>query len=789
MTELVSKEELRAAAEAYFGQGCQIVPFKLTWSETEQEWKKKPLIEWKPLEETRQTQAEFEALPWADANAFGIITGFKMANGLYPCGIDFDVKKLAAEIVERGRPLLNKFRITRHEGTISKGEHLVYAARDKPKNDNSFHAMCALEVIGDKKCLLMYPSYGYTSKNDNGITEIENINTLFAEVLSEAGIHTRKIEEKATWFNRKEIAGQPYQGKDPNCMRELAKGAKAGLRNEYGIRLASYYGNCKQYQTESCLKHLKTWNKLNEPALENEEIEALLRSALQGNYVYGCLDPILKAVCTREGCPLAKKEVREATEQEKATALRLLGDPKLLDHALALGRKRLIGEDDLIRQNIIFIVSGQTKYPLSEIIVGHSGSGKNESIRAVSPLFPEGWIFEFTTSTPEAIKYIPEEFSGTLIIYELAGIRSETGTLGLRSIGEGKGIKTIYPMRDEATGKMTLGETQTKAKNFISTDSGLDIAADLYRRVFKNSMNDSLALTRRVCAKKMRDSSIPESLRAKLFPEQNKTSYSENDFINAFTMLDLNLEVVIFPPSGLLSLIKLANKKEQEVTLRTQIERILNVIKILALIHQKQRILLKDDTANYVIADAEDVETALTILENSITETITRIEKRQKEALEILEKFSSGMDKNVMAQKLNVAAGTAARILKSLAKNGYAKEIETSRPFTYQIIDGKTPNPFDLSKTLEEYKRISQKELETFLERFSSLSTLGTHLICSVEVPEWLQKKYGIAVEKSEEMPTKADAQPIQEKKPNPLDFYERSSKNETKGEQPCPTI
>jgi len=785
MTEPVTKEELRAAAEAYFGQGCQIVPFKLTWSETEQEWKKKPLIEWKPLEETRQTQAEFEALPWANANAFGIITGFKMANGLYPCGIDFDVKKLPAEIVERGRPLLDKFRVTKHEGTISKGQHLVYAARDKPKTDKSFHGVCGLEVIGDKTCLLiMCPSYGYTSMNDNGLTEIENVNTLFAEVLSEAGIQTRKIEEKATWFNRKEIAGQPYQGKDPNCMRELAKGTRAGLRNEYGIRLASYYGNCKQYQTESCLKHLKTWNKLNEPALKNEEIEALLRSALQGNYVYGCLDPILKAVCTREGCPLAKKEVKEVTEQDKAVALKLLGDPKLLDHALALGRKRLIGEDDLVRQNIIFIVSGQTKYPLSEIIVGHSGSGKNESIRAVSPLFPEGWIFEFTTSTPEAIKYIPEEFSGTLIIYELAGIRSETGTLGLRSIGEGKGIKTIYPMRDEATGKMTLGETQTKAKNFISTDSGLDIAADLYRRVFKNSMNDSLALTRRVCAKKMRDSSIPESLRAKLFPEQ-KTPYSENDFRNAFAMLNLNLEVILFPPSDLLRLIELANKKEQEVTLRTQIERILNVIKILAVIHQKQRILVKDDTTNYVIADAEDVETALTILETSIIETITRIEKRQKEALEILEKFGSGIDKNEMAKKLNVAAGTAARILKSLAKNGYAKEIETSRPYTYQIIDGKTPNPFNLSETLEEYKRIYPKELETFLERISSLFTAATHLIFPEEVPEWIQKKYGIAAKQSEEMPIKADAQPIQETKPNPLDFYERSSKNEPKGEQP----
>ena len=114
-------------------------------------------------------------------------------------------------------------------------------------------------------------------------------------------------------------------------------------------------------------------------------------------------------------------------------------------------------------------------------------------------------------------------------------------------------------------------------------------------------MNDSLALTKRVCAKKMRDGSIPESLRIKLFPEQNKITYSENDFGNAFAMIELNLEVIVFPPSNLLSLIDLANKKEQQVALRTQIERILNVIKILALIHQKQRIKLTIEENSYIM--------------------------------------------------------------------------------------------------------------------------------------------------------------------------------------------
>jgi len=731
---MTDQSELIGAAQAYYDIGFNVFTIK----------GKQPLAKWEKWITEKQTQEEFDNLNFSDCDGIGLVCGTKNKDGLYLAIIDFDVKKLAPEAIEKGKQVLKKLPITLMEETPSKGQHWIYYVHSKPKTIKTYHNEAAIELLGEHTYCAMAPSLNYKRLNDNSPTVVNDLEDLLFNALFTVGVKGEK--ESETWFDRKETPGQPYRGKDPNCIREIAKGTTEGLRNEYGIRLASYYGNCKQYQTESCFKILKAWNKLNEPALANEEIETLLRSALQGNYVYGCHDPILKDVCSPEGCPLAKKETREVTEQDKVIASKLLADPKLLDYALVIGKKRLIGEDNLLKQNIIFIVSGQTRYPLSEIITGHSGSGKNESIRAVSSLFPEGWVFEFTTSTPEAIKYIPEDFSGTIIIYELAGIRSETGSLGLRSIGEGKGIKTIYPMRDEATGKMTLGETQTNAKNFISTDSGLDIAADLYRRVFKNSMNDSLTLTKRVCAKKMRDGSIPESLRLKLNPERNQTPYSENDFKNALTLIDLNLEVVTFPPTNLLNLIDLANKKEQQVALRTQIERILNVIKILALIHQKQRIKLTIEENSYIIADARDVEIALTILETSIIETVTRIEKRQKEALELFENNNAPLNKNQLAEKLNCATVTAARILKTLANNGYLKQNENVKPYSYELPDKENRlNPFVLSETISEYKANYATELKTFLTRPSYLVTSDIPKIFLLDIPLELEKKYGIA--------------------------------------------
>ena len=760
-------EKIKAIAYEYFSTGCNVVPILLSNNE------KKPVVEWQKWIMERQTEQEFNAFPWDKVNAYAVICGTKLNNGLFLAVIDQDVKKLSPEVIEKGKEAIKHFPITQMEKTPSKGLHLVYFSHEKPETISTFHNDYGLELLGEKKLCLMWPSEGYQRLNANTPTEVNNLTEIFHKALN---IQEKKVQ---VWFNRKDLNEKPYRGETPYCIKQLEKGTTEGSRNEYGIRLASFYGNFKQYKPESCLKMLRVWNKFNEPNLEEKEMNALLRSALQGSYVYGCNDPILKSVCNHEQCPLAVKEKKALSESEKANAEQFLTDPKLLDHILAYGKKRLLGEDDILIQNFIILVSGQTRYPISEILTGHSGSGKNESVRAVKSLIPKEWLFEFTTSTPEAIKYIPEDFAGTLIIYELAGIRSQTGTLGLRSIGEAEGIKTIYPIRDETTGEMKLGEKQTNAKNFISTESGLDIAADLYRRIFKNSMNDSTQLTKRVMGKKIRDSSLPESLRKKLFSEQEKEAYLENDFQNALRMLDLKAEVILFAPYFLLDLIKLAVKKEQEVALRSQIERILNFIRILALIHQKQRIRFKDDINSYIIANLYDVEMALRTLETSISETISRIEKRQKEVLELLENKTVSLvdrsfDKNYVAEQLNISTKTAYRILKTLADNGYIKQNEATKPYSYDKIEPKNETkkkPLALISTdiINEYRLFYEKELRKLLD---SLQDTGhaRGISFSLEGVEIMENSvYRVSPTCPDvQMPSDKETKPISETELNP---------------------
>lgn len=219
-------------------------------------------------------------------------------------------------------------------------------------------------------------------------SKVEDLEALFYSALEKAGI---KIEKQANiWFDRQELAGKPYRGRDPPCIQALMKGTHEGLRNEYGIRLASYFINFKQYNPKTVREDiLKSWNKLNTPELSWKELDGIMKSAIQGKYVYGCADPILKSQCDRDKCPISPKQIAKLLTQEEVNrAEKLLADPKLLDYVVQFGRSRLIGEDNTLLTNFVIICSGQTKYPISGILTGFSGSGKNESIRAIKPLIP-----------------------------------------------------------------------------------------------------------------------------------------------------------------------------------------------------------------------------------------------------------------------------------------------------------------------------------------------------------------------------------------------------------------
>ena len=709
--------ETQDSAKTYFDQGVPVVAVK----------QKKPLVEWAHWQTKPQTAEEFEALPWSEADGFAVICGTKLNNGLYAGAVDFDVKNVSEEAQEKGQQILKKMLCTQMEQTPSGGQHWVYHCNAKPRTISVYHNEYALEILGEGKLCIMAPSRGYRRLNDNTPAVVNDLEDSMLQAIWKAGFKPEKTKAGA-WFDREDLTGKRFSGKTPPCIEALYRGVKEGERNEYAIRLASFLANFRRLRADHVQEQMRKINKLNDPALDENELQAIVKSAVNGGYVYGCTDPILKKHCNRNECPIASKSIAKMlSKEELERAENLLNSYKLLDYVLSYGKRRLIGEDNVILANFVMFCSGQTRYPISGVISGFSGSGKNESIRAIKPLLPEEWLFEFTTSTPEAIKYLPEEFAGTLVIYEASGVRGDSGSLSLRAIGEGESIETIYPMRNELTGRMEMGRAKTNAKNFITTSSDIDINPDLYRRVLKHTMDHSTQLTKRVIAKKLRDSSYPDSLKTKL-GLQNPLPCKEEDFRNALRLLDWKVEVIIFPPSQLLNILDLAVKREQEVALRTLIEKVVNFAKVIAILNQKKRLHVKIDDLEYVIADPEDLLEALTILKASITETVSRIEKRQEEVLRLFTNTDVSLNKHDVASKLKVSTRTSAKALRTLASAGYLKEEKSGKAYDYKLLQ-KEPEYLDLLENARSFRLFQQNSLKQWLDTIvHSCTAKGTPL-------------------------------------------------------------
>jgi len=697
--------DLKNAAHEYFVKGSNIVAVK----------QKKPLDNWAQWQFQRQTQEEFENQPWNMADGFAIICGTQLENGLFIAAIDFDIKNVSEEAQTRGKQILKQLLTTQTEQTPSGGQHWIYQTHTKPRTVSSYHNEYGIELLGEGKLCIMAPSAGYKRLNDNTPTTVPDLEAELYKAMHQAGFKPKPETPKTNaWFDRNDLAGKRFTGKTPPCIEALYNGAKEGERNEHAIRLASFLINFRKLRADTALEQMRKINKLNEPPLDDKELQSIVKSAVNGGYVYGCQDPLLRRNCRRDDCPIAPANIAKMlSQEEKERAEKLLNEAKLLDHALAYGKRRLIGEDDALQSNFIMFCSGRTKYPISGVISGFSGSGTNESLRAIKPLIPKEWYFEFTTSTPEAIKYLPEDFDGTLLIYEAVGVKGDTGSLSLRAIGEGESIETIYPMRNELTGKMEMGRAKTNAKNFITTSSDIDINPDLYRRVLKHTMNHSTQLTKRVMAKKLRDAAYPESLK-KALGLQKELPFKEEDFQNALRLLNWKPEVIVFPPAELLHILDLAVKREQEVALRTQVEKIINFTKTIALLNQRKRLHITVAENEYIIAEPADFLKAMQILHTSIMETVSRIEKRQEEALKLFTNADVVLNKHDVAAKLKVSTKTATNILKTLAQAGYLKEETQGRTRQYQLLQ-KEPEHLDLTKNITSFSLFHQNSLKNWL--------------------------------------------------------------------------
>jgi Fe2+ or Zn2+ uptake regulation protein len=93
-----------------------------------------------------------------------------------------------------------------------------------------------------------------------------------------------------------------------------------------------------------------------------------------------------------------------------------------------------------------------------------------------------------------------------------------------------------------------------------------------------------------------------------------------------------------------------------------------------------------------------------------MTETVSRIEKRQEETLKLFEHSACSLTKHNVTSKLRVSTKTATRVLKTLAQAGYLKEDTGNKTYRYELLQ-KEPNHLDLLENIRCFSRFHRNSL------------------------------------------------------------------------------
>jgi len=239
MTEPITKEELRAAAEAYWNQGLSIVLMTVL-----EDGKKDALHTWKQWETRRQTREEFDALPWLKAERFAVVCGVQGINSLYFTPIDTDDPDFDQ----------NLLRVTQTDRTPKGGHHFVYWSRVNARG-KKLHDL-KIELLGKGNLCLMYPSKDYVRVNDNLPTEIDDIREVFESLAEKLGGHAKpRLENNRVRFCCREALARDNHIDHLMRLAIASEYKRAGYSNEDIVQLFKAQDD---YDHDKCLVQVES---------------------------------------------------------------------------------------------------------------------------------------------------------------------------------------------------------------------------------------------------------------------------------------------------------------------------------------------------------------------------------------------------------------------------------------------------------------------------------------------------------------------------------------------------
>jgi hypothetical protein len=596
----------------------------------------------------------------------------------------------------------------------------------------------------------MAPSQGYRKLNDNLPSEIEDLEDLLQRALFHTGI--KKREQK--WFDREDLATEPYRKENPMCIRQILKGVLQGQRNETAIRLSSYYVNFRQLEPKRAFRELVAWNRLNTPPLGEPELQAVFESTVRGRYVFGCEDDILKSFCGEDvSCSLKKKELETAKVAYDADAEKLIEEEL---HRIIEARNQLqalephldvmvVGEENTKKAIVVLLLSAKASNPeMKQIILlkATEGAGKSRLMKVLTQGYKVKDVGRFSA---HALDYSNLEDFEILRLKELGNLDDEKqGVSTIKFLSsDDQGYTVEITAKDEATGRFTTEQYKIPSITTFSSTIRLLVDSQFERRAWLLGLDETPEQTARIS--KWR-ASLELQNAEKLLGLRKITDLEFSNEVYKRFIEQIKLKDIIIPfPRGLLDLLG-----TEVLRIRGDMDKLLNFVKFYGQLNLKRLQKLSDNL--YVLTPEVAVEAA-TLITEPLVGMLSKIDKRTRELFDALksiidvkereigvgEKQESLIEEPVTYCKKNATIDK--QIREKIAVQTHKSE-KTIRAFFSQLesggyvsSDNKKPKTFTLLYDVS--------DIEKKLKGMSAKTTSADNLMFELEkeAREWLKTR------------------------------------------------
>jgi len=356
------------------------------------------------------------------------------------------------------------------------------------------------------------------------------------------------------------------------------------------------------------------------------------------------------------------------SEGEREEALAFLRRSDLLDQVAsdvdALG---YVGEETNKRLLYLVAVSRKLDDPLSAIVLSQSGAGKSGLTEAIERLCPPEDVVLLTRLTPQSLYYTEPGFLDRKLVIVEERYGSQEADYSIRVLQSRKKLIAAAPVKDPQTGNMRTKVFMVEARAaFIEATTASSVNHENATRCFELQMDETEEQTRRIHERQ-------RLVRTGRGLEMRREA-------EAITRRHWNAQRLLEPLPVVIPFADRLSFPSSWMRTRRDHARFLNLIEVLAFLHQHQRERTKEGA---IVAALADYEAAYALAAEVLKETLTDIKRPLREALQRIQALAGEGEGSVTRREIREGLGvpdsTVRRWLSELVELEYLGVAEEGR--------------------------------------------------------------------------------------------------------------